>query len=157
MNANNVTVVVATASILQKQVKGVDFAAVAKMLGGGVTNIPSDETGAVEEFLRGHGLIDVPHIFVSTNSIGGRWWMAVEGRTPAFYKDTFFRGGWNVFVDEDVTFLRLQSASSGSTLTAEKQEDWTWTVTLQVPVGDDGQPYKGCYWNLFHDGVATAV
>ncbi len=141
---------------LKKSEAGLSFAIVAKALGEGMHNISSHELregGEVEEFLREHGLTDAPHVFMATHSIGDRDWTLEEGRKPAFYEESCFNGGWHVIREEDASYLYCSSATSGSSLSAEKQRDGTWTVTLEVPIGDDGQPYQGYYWKYFHQAI----
>ena len=113
----------------------------------------------VEEFLKKEGLDGVPVLFMATHSIGGRAWTIEEGRDPAFFEEPCFGrdAGWFVFREEDVNHLFSSSATSDSSLTAKK-EAWppngrTWTVTLEVPVDDSGQPYKGAYWSAFHESI----
>jgi len=142
---------------MKKVASGLNFAQVASALSEGMHNISSHELregGEVEEFLREHGLLETPHVFMATHSVGGRDWDVVEGRKPPFYEDGCFNGGWNVLTVEDCTYLYCESATSGSSLTAEKQEDGTWKVTLEVPIEEeDGEPYKGSYWRCFHSAL----
>ncbi|MDP2689061.1 MAG: hypothetical protein Q8P48_03000 [Deltaproteobacteria bacterium] len=119
-----------------------------------MTNLSSSEGDELEKFLEAHGLKDATIIMVATHSVGGREWRLEAGRTPAFFPDTCFAGGWYVFTDEDVRWLRLVSATSGSSLTAEKDPEGTWKVTLEVPIMDDGQPYQGAYWASFHEALS---
>ncbi|MEK9183439.1 MAG: hypothetical protein AAB849_02940 [Patescibacteria group bacterium] len=140
---------------LRKVAAGLDFAKVASAFEG-MHNISSHELrdgGEVKEFLRERGLLDTPHVFMATHSMGGRRWKIVEGRHPAFYDEPCFSGGWHVLTDEDCTYLYCESATSGSSLTAEKQKDGTWTVTLEVPAAANGEPYKGFYWGCFHSAL----
>ncbi len=135
---------------LKKVATGLDFAAVVKSLNEGMHNISSSEADEVEGFLRERELLGTPCVFMATHSIGGRDWKIVEGRKPAFLEEKCFNGGWFVLTDGDVNYLHCSSATSGSSLTAEKQEDGSWKVSLEVPVGDDGTPYQGAYWRAFH-------
>lgn len=138
---------------MKKVVSGLDFATVAKALDGGMANVGSYIQEDVDAFLRENGLAGVPRVFMANHSIGGRDWEIAEGRDPAFYEEECFNGGWYVLTNEDCTYLYCDSATSGSSLTAVKQDDGTWTVTLEVPVGDDGQSYQGFYWGCFHNAL----
>jgi hypothetical protein len=102
----------------------------------------------VEDFLVENGLTERSHILMATHSMGGRDWKIKDGRTPAFFRDEFFNGGWYAFVEEDVEFLLCKSGTSGSIISAVKESS-RWELTLEVPVSK-GVPYKGSYWRAFH-------
>lgn len=138
---------------LQKIETGLDFATVAKILDGGMTNISSYIQKDVDAFIKDNGLAEVPVVLMATHSMGGRDWKVAEGRKPAFFEEVGFGGGWYVITDDDVDSLECVSATSGSSLTAKKNQHGYWIVTLEVPVGDDGLPYKGHYWRTFHEAL----
>lgn len=145
---------------LRKIATDISFGWVACALGEGMHNISTSqlvEGGEVEKFLVEHDLFDRAHIFMATHSMGGRKWVPVEGRKPPFYpeEDVAPGGGWHILSDGDANFIHLSSASSGSSLTAEKVGE-SWQLTLEVPVLDDGTPYKGCYWKSFHAALDLA-
>lgn len=136
---------------LCKHVKGVAFDTVVSAMD--FSNIQSYVAEEVEKFVQENGLTDVPHIFMATHSFGKREWEIVEGRQPAFFVEKDMNGGWYIFCEDDVTYLFCSSASSGSSLMAEKQEDGTWNLKLEVPFEEDGQPYQGAYWSAFHEAL----
>jgi hypothetical protein len=134
----------------------VDFATVAKAMGQGMHNIPSSEQGEggeLEQFLRKQKLLDTPHVFMATHSIGRRDWELAEGCTVPFYEESAFSAGWSVLTDQNSTFLCCESATSGSVIWARKQGDGMWEITLEVPVETTGAPYKGHYYHSFMEGL----
>ncbi len=138
--------------IFRASVEDRTFDEVVTALGGGMANVSSGEAEEVAYFLAEHGLWAVPHLFMAINSIGGREWALRPGRKPAFYAEPCFNGGWLVLVEDDVEFVQYISATSGSRLTAKRDESVFssgWTVTLEVPI-QDGRPYKGYYWKCFY-------
>ena len=138
---------------LKKVASGLDFLTVTKAMGEGMANIGSYLQEELDSLKKESKFDEIPHIFMATHSMGVRRWKIAEGKESFYFLDEpTFNGGWYVFVDGDVTYLFMASASSGSSLTAEKQDDGTWTVTLEVPV-EDGRPYEGCYWGCFHEAL----
>jgi len=137
-----------------KSIGELDFATVARVLGGGMHNMSSDTQNEADSFVLDNGLKlkDVPHVFMATHSMGGREWKVITGRKPGYISEGCFNGGWYIFTDEDVDYLHCSSATSGSSLTAEKLSDGSWNVTLEVP-SDGGQPYQGFYWDCFHKAL----
>ncbi len=133
----------------EKHTAKVTFADVCEIMA--FSNVCSYIEEDVEAFLEERGLKDIPRIFMADHSMGVREWKIAEGRTPAYFEESCFNGGWYVFVEEDVTYLFGQSATSGSSLTAERIGR-LWSVTLEVPV-KDGTPYRGSYWKAFHSFV----
>lgn len=134
---------------LCKRAKGLAFDVVAPAMD--FSNVSSYIQEKVDEFVRENGLTDVPHIFMATHSFGSREWEVVDGRQPAFFVDEDMNGGWYIFREEDVTYLFCGSATSGSSMMAERQEDGTWDLKLEVPIQADGNPYEGAYWTAFHE------
>ncbi|HEX6258474.1 MAG TPA: hypothetical protein VFZ48_03270 [Candidatus Saccharimonadales bacterium] len=119
------------------------------------SNVCSYIEEEVDKFVRDNSLADVAHIFMATHSIGEREWEIEEGREPAFFNEEGLNGGWFIFCEEDVNYLFCASATSGSSLMAEKQADGTWSLRLEVPIRGDG-PYKGAYWQAFHQALGIA-
>lgn len=75
-----------------------EFKAVAQLFGdlAAATGSYEARVGGLgcEQFLREHGLLAVPHIWIATSPpVEGRSWELEEGRQPAFYPDPNFRGG----------------------------------------------------------------
>jgi hypothetical protein len=136
-------------SFLKKVAHGLSFAEVVSAMGDGMADIWSCDREQVDLFLFENGLQNVPCIFMANHSIGGRKWSVVKGHKPVFFSDPSMTGGWFIFREEDVDYLFCSSAKSGSNLTAEKEKD-KWVVTLEVPIGEDGKPYRGIYWDCFH-------
>ncbi len=134
---------------LKKVETGLTFSVVAQMLGGGMANVCSYIAEKVQTFIRENGLAEVPHVLMADHSVGGRKWTRDGENEALYFAEKGFNGGWYIFKEEDVSRLFLESATSGSTLTAEKCKDSTWTVTLEVPFDEDG-PYQGAYWSTFH-------
>jgi hypothetical protein len=127
----------------------------------GFHNVGSYIYEEVAAFLAEQGLNTRPHVFMATHSMGGRDWKTAPGKEApntlwprgyncAYFDESGMNGGWYVFTEEDVTYLQCVSAMSGSSVIAERQEDGTWTVTLEVPLEEDGSPYTGAYWIAFH-------
>jgi hypothetical protein len=142
-------------SKLKKEATGLNFAAVVSAMNGGMANIGSYIRKEVDAFLEKGGLTAVPHVFMATHSIGNREWEIEEGHEPAFFEEPLFNGGWYVMVEADVKRLSCVSATSGSSLTAEKEPDGTWIVCLEVPV-IDGKAYQGSYWDYFHRAIPNS-
>jgi len=140
---------------IKKVVRGIDFGIVVKAMDQ--SNVCSYIHEEVEIFLKGKNLINVPHVFMATHSIGGRHWILEEGAQPAYFDEECFNGGWYVLREEEVKYLECQSATSSSTLWAEKQQDGFWNLSLEVPVGDDGQPYKGRYYKSFMTALGQEI
>lgn len=107
----------------------------------------------VNAFIQAHNLAEVPHIFMATHSFGERKWELEANRKPIFFEEEDLNGGWFIFCEADVNYLFCCSASSGSMISAEKQEDNTWSMLLEVPF-QDGKPYKGAYWKAFHQALS---
>lgn len=138
---------------LKKVVSGINFETVVKILDGGMTNVASSIQEDVKAFIEKNGLANFPHVFVADHSMGGREWKFEEGRDPVFYEEPGAGGGgWYICIEEDINFLYYSSATSGSSLTAEKYEDGTWVITLEVPV-EDSKPYQGFYSRCFHEAL----
>lgn len=135
---------------LCKKVEGLTFAVIVSAMDH--SNICSYIQERVDRFVRENGLADVPHIFMATHSFGDREWGVEEGRKPLFFDEEDLNGGWYIFREEDVKYLFCESATSGSSLTAEKQTDGTWSLKLEVPIQEEG-PYKGAYWESFHKAL----
>ena len=124
---------------------GLDFSIVAKAMD--MSNVCSYLHDEVGRFLEENGLVGVPAVWMATHSWGGREWRFEEGRTPPFFRENG-DGGWFVCTQQDVNFLHCSSATSGSSLTAEKGDEGKWVLTLRVPIRD-GAPYQGAYWQAF--------
>lgn len=147
---------------LRVSVSGLGFAEVARAMGEGMHNISSYELregGELESFLREQGLQDVPVILMADHSLGTREWTPTPGSRNSdfpFYEEKCFNGGWYVLTEDNAIRIHCESCTSGSSLMAEKQEDGTWAVTLEVPWMETG-PYKGSYWKTFHRGLGLEV
>jgi len=146
---------IAVSTRLKKVATGLSFAAIARAMDW--SNVGSYIGEEVASFLTERGLADIPHVFMATHSMGGRNWQIVEGREPAYYEEACFNGGWYILTEEDATYLYCDSATSGSSLTAVKQYDGSWTLSLEVPIEEDGQPYQGSYWGVFHNVVENGA
>ena len=135
---------------LRKAVSGLSFESIASAMD--FSNISSYPPYRAEydAFVKKAGLEGTAFVPMADHSIGERGWNFLEGREPAYYEEECFNGGWHLVTDEDADYLYCASATSGSFLMAEKDYDGTWKLTLEVPVEDDGQPYKGAYWDAFH-------
>jgi hypothetical protein len=139
---------------LKKVASGLNWETVVAVVDGGMANVPSEIQSELDDFLEGYGLMDIPHVLVANHSMGVRDWKYKEPREPAFFQEPGEDGGWYVFTEGEVKFLYFASATSGSSLTAEEQEDGSWKATLEVPVDDGGQPYEGFYWRSFHEALS---
>lgn len=127
----------------------VSFAVVAKALSGlAAIDLNSPEV----QMLMSQ---EEPVVFMAVHSCGGREWTINEGRNPAFVEDECFSGGWWAFREKDVSFLRCISATSGSSLTAEKNLGLGWTLTLEVPLESYHKPYMGAYWKIFQEALRS--
>ncbi len=146
-------------TILKKVATGLDYETVVRVLDGGMANVGSSIQDDVDEFVKKNGLANFPHTFMATHSMGGREWRFEEGREPVFYEEPGCSDGdgWYIVVEGDVNYLYYDSATSGSSLTAEKQGDGTWVVILEVPIGNDGQPYQGFYSKCFHEALGLEL
>lgn len=142
---------------LKKVVENVNFEIVAKAIGGGMNNISSSDSG-IDQFLEENGLSKIPHVLIADHSMGGRKWKVNDGHKPKFYEDECFScGRWYALTNENCTFICCESATSMSSITAEKQENGQWMVTLEVPIEKKGRPYKGVYWHVFHKAIYQAI
>ncbi len=144
---------------LKISVEDLPWQKVVEALNKGFHNIPSQEQapgGKLEGFLDGQGLRGKPLLFVATHSEGGRKLRLLEDRNPSFYKEAG-NDGWHAVAEEDVELVELVSASSGSVLRAERSgsqwERGNWTVSLEVPIQGNGEPYQGLYWESFHQAL----
>jgi hypothetical protein len=107
------------------------------------------------EFMAEHRLVG-PVCFMATHSAGSREFTMARDRSLSevpYLSDPQFSGGWHCFREGDVTHLFASSANSGSSLTATLAPDDTWSLELWVPLRDDDTPYKGSYWETFHQVV----
>jgi hypothetical protein len=144
---------------LKKTVTDAAWQQVVAALAEGMHNISygeSAEGGSLDDFLREHSLVRGVVVFVATHSIGGRSWAPSGDKDVAFYPD-IIGGGWNVLDEDDASTIKLVSATSGSSLTAERQFNGMWTVTLEVPVQEGSAPYEGYYWTCFHNVFYQAL
>lgn len=138
---------------LKKTAKGLSFATIAEAFNS-FANVGSYITEEQESFLRDRHLHEVPAAWLATHSMGGRSFTVAEDGASAFFAEPCFNGGWYIFKEEDATKLYADSATSGSSLTAEKASDGSWTLSLEVPLTADGSPYQGSYWSAFEVAVA---
>lgn len=94
--------------------------------------------------------VDQPVVVVANHSVGGRDWQLFDSNVaPLFLSDPNFDGGWYLFQEGEVTELFASSASSGSSLTARRNPNGTWSLELWVPLEASGLPYQGSYWAAF--------
>lgn len=136
-------------------VVGATFTQVCVALGNGMANVFSGIQEEFDAFLKEKG-IENCYLAIAQHSMGGRKWESVDGKDVLFFAEEGGYGhnpGWHFLTSTNAQFVELVSASSGSKLTAERDQYGgdTWTVSLEVPIGADGQPYQGLYWHNFHN------
>jgi hypothetical protein len=144
---------------LKKVVTGAAWQQVVSALAEGMHNISYEESaegGSLDDFLRERNIVRGEVIFMATHSLGGRSWSPSGDKEVAFYPD-IIGGGWHLLTEEDVIRMYFGSATSTSELTAERQSNGQWTVTLEVPVLEGGTPYEGYYWTTFHETFYQAL
>lgn len=117
---------------------------------------PTDEEEReFEEFKKNHGSLSNT-IPIADHSWGGRDWTLKDGVSLGgvpYFEDSAFNGGWYYFREEDVDQIYVESATSGSSIQATLRDDGTWKMILSVPFEEGGEPYKGHYWNVFHEAL----
>lgn len=93
-------------------------------------------------------------ILMATNPGFGavRDWTPTPTAQPPTIEDPL--GGWLVLDDRAATYLRCESGSSGSSITAAREPAGTWTLTGSFPVRD-GEVYRGVYFETFAAAVGA--
>lgn len=134
------------------EVRGLSFKTIAKAMDK--TNVCSYIKEEFDAFVVERGLAIGEFVPMANHSIGGRNWELEKGAEPVFFEEKTFNGGWYLLREEEVLSLYCSSATSGSTLIADKQRDG-WRLELGVPV-TDGVLYKGAYWEAFHRACGFA-
>ncbi len=143
---------------VSKEVTCVSFEQVVKVMT--FTNVCSYLQAEYDAWIAENGLNQRPHLAMATHSVGTRRWRLdprVEEKEVPFFEEPSFNGGWFHFEDNQVAWLKSQSATSGSMLVAEKEGPDNWTLTLTVPIMENGEPYKGAYWTTFHEVMNEAL
>jgi hypothetical protein len=135
--------------------RGLEWATVARALGEGHTNaLP---WSLVRDALVAHGFAaSAPFVAMATHSLGGREWRVTDPDEVPVVEDRRNGGVWHILTGETALFLHLVSATSGSTVTAEREGDGiaAWTVTLTVPRhAETGEPFRGQFASCFFDAT----
>lgn len=118
------------------------------------SNICSYIRDEFDKFVAENGLREGEFLPMATHSVGDRSWNLENDADPIFFDEESMNGGWFLFREEEVNWMQCISATSGSAITAQKLEDGrSWELTLQVPIMENEEPYKGCYWTAFHNAI----
>ena len=118
------------------------------------SNVHSGDRDALVSLLRENGVKEGDVIKMATHSVGGRSWRFAPGfdygdERLIFFEERCFNGGWYLFQEGQVLSLKCSSATSESVLEAVVQADGRWSVTLRLPIQDDGDAYEGSYAGAF--------
>ncbi len=134
------------------EASGLSFVEVCRATRNGMHNLGSYLEELFESFLSENGLRKESVVLIADHSVGTRYWKAVEGHKPLYFEEVAFNGGWHILTEENAEKFTCISATSGSELSANRQEDGTWTLVLEVPMEND-EPYLGWYWRSFLEGL----
>lgn len=96
-------------------------------------------------------------VLVADHSVGERYIRFADGDVGAPYiADEDFNGRWKVAIPEMAEEIEFSSATSGSTIRADKERDGSWTITGIFPILD-GERYEGSYFRAFMAAAAIPM
>ncbi|MFA6474070.1 MAG: hypothetical protein WCV85_04275 [Patescibacteria group bacterium] len=152
-----------------KRIYEVDFEVVAVAVRG-IAVIPEDCAERFAQFIKDKGLVTTPFVLMEAywntpHWNGSREWTMEDNLTkcPELFGTEFVQrpdgtsvesDGIYVFTNATVKSILFESRETGSVIRATKKYNGLWTLSLEVPMTDDGEPcVDDEYWKRFHKAI----